>query len=213
RGDGIAGFKRHRRDLSSDEIPIEDQPYAAAASPIALSLGYIADSNPEEDPEDQLEDGPAEYPADGGDDDDDSVVEIRLRAALPLPSLTSPPTHHPLSLPAPSTSRRADISEAVILPWERLCLTAPTSRFEVGESSTVAAVRQPGLGLLSLLTMDELVDAIQEGAPTTLEGVNARVTELVETHKQDKMHKTAELIYAESTYYSRIDSFTNRQLC
>ncbi|GJS84626.1 hypothetical protein Tco_0751167 [Tanacetum coccineum] len=137
RRDGVAGFKRRRRNLSSDEIPIEDQSYAAAASPIPLSLGYIANSNLEEDLEDELEDGPAEYLADGGDDDDDS--------------------------------------------------------FEVGESSTAAAARQPGLGMLSLLTMDELVDAIQEGAPTTLEGVNARVTELAETHERHNQDLYAHL--------------------
>ncbi|GKF02209.1 hypothetical protein Tco_0029132, partial [Tanacetum coccineum] len=62
------------------------------------------------------------------------AVGIRLRAASPLPSPTSPPTHHPLPLPAPSTSRRADFPEVDIPPQKRLCLTAPTPRFKVGES-------------------------------------------------------------------------------
>nr|GEV34534.1 hypothetical protein [Tanacetum cinerariifolium] len=44
------------------------------------------------------------------------AAEIQLRATSPLPSPTSSPTHHPLSLPAPSTSRRADIPEADIPP-------------------------------------------------------------------------------------------------
>ncbi|GKC24714.1 reverse transcriptase domain-containing protein, partial [Tanacetum coccineum] len=57
---------------------------------------------------------------------------IQLRAASPLP------------LPAPSTSRRADIPEADIPPRKRLCLTALTRRFEVGESSAAGATRQPG---------------------------------------------------------------------
>ncbi|GJX81747.1 hypothetical protein Tco_0331228 [Tanacetum coccineum] len=56
---------------SDEEVPIEDQPYAAD-SPIALSPGYIVDPNPEEDPEDESEDGPTDYPAEGGDDDDES---------------------------------------------------------------------------------------------------------------------------------------------
>ncbi|GJX99452.1 hypothetical protein Tco_0356471 [Tanacetum coccineum] len=55
--------------LSDEEVPMEDQPYAAADSPIALSLGYIADS----DPEDESEDGPTDYPANGGDNDDDDL--------------------------------------------------------------------------------------------------------------------------------------------
>ncbi|GJW37677.1 hypothetical protein Tco_0060597 [Tanacetum coccineum] len=62
-------------DITLEE-PTEDQPLPADASLIALSPGYIADFDPEEDP--------AEYPADGGDndvnessddDDDDDDVE------------------------------------------------------------------------------------------------------------------------------------------
>ncbi|GKA51152.1 hypothetical protein Tco_0744348 [Tanacetum coccineum] len=51
---------------SEDDIPVKDQPLPADASPVALSPGYIADSDPEEDGEDL-----ADYPADAGDDDDD----------------------------------------------------------------------------------------------------------------------------------------------
>ncbi|GKE52568.1 hypothetical protein Tco_1487724, partial [Tanacetum coccineum] len=51
------------------EAPMKDQPLPADASPTALSPGYIADSNLEEDEEDPEED-PADYPADGGDNDD-----------------------------------------------------------------------------------------------------------------------------------------------
>nr|GEW38382.1 hypothetical protein [Tanacetum cinerariifolium] len=56
---------------SDEEVPFEDQPYAVADSLIALSSGYIAASNPEED----SKDGPVDYPADGGDDDDDDEEE------------------------------------------------------------------------------------------------------------------------------------------
>ncbi|GKF75079.1 hypothetical protein Tco_0224523 [Tanacetum coccineum] len=52
---------------SDTDIPVEDQPYADDALPTDLSLSYIADSNPE----DESEDGPTDYPTDGGDDDDD----------------------------------------------------------------------------------------------------------------------------------------------
>ncbi|GJX78685.1 hypothetical protein Tco_0326834 [Tanacetum coccineum] len=47
---------------------MEDQPLPTDASPTALSLGYIADFNPEEDEED-LEEDPADHPIDGGDND------------------------------------------------------------------------------------------------------------------------------------------------
>ncbi|GKG16563.1 hypothetical protein Tco_0361520, partial [Tanacetum coccineum] len=56
---------------SDEEVPIEDQPYVVADSPIALSPGYVADLDPEEDPVEDSEDSPVDYPADGGDSDDD----------------------------------------------------------------------------------------------------------------------------------------------
>ncbi|GJW43816.1 hypothetical protein Tco_0072615 [Tanacetum coccineum] len=43
---------------------MKNQPLSADASPTALSPGYIADSNSEEDKEDPEED-PADHPADG----------------------------------------------------------------------------------------------------------------------------------------------------
>ncbi|GJS47564.1 hypothetical protein Tco_0597685 [Tanacetum coccineum] len=52
---------------SDEEVLVEDPAYAVADSPIALSPGYIADSNPEED----SEDGIVDYPTDEGDGDDD----------------------------------------------------------------------------------------------------------------------------------------------
>ncbi|GKA04172.1 putative ribonuclease H-like domain-containing protein [Tanacetum coccineum] len=70
---------------SDEEIegPMKDQPLSADASPTALSPGYIANSKLKEDDEDHEED-PADYPADGGDnydnessddDNDDDDVE------------------------------------------------------------------------------------------------------------------------------------------
>ncbi|GKE69816.1 hypothetical protein Tco_1527888 [Tanacetum coccineum] len=47
--------------------PSHAEPLPADASPVALSPGYVADSNPEEDPEEDH----ADYPADGRDDDDE----------------------------------------------------------------------------------------------------------------------------------------------
>ncbi|GKE30433.1 hypothetical protein Tco_1445817 [Tanacetum coccineum] len=54
-----------------EQVPMEDHPYAVADSPIALSLSYVADSDPEEDLEEDSEDGPVDYPANGGDGNDD----------------------------------------------------------------------------------------------------------------------------------------------
>ncbi|GJS40954.1 hypothetical protein Tco_0565997 [Tanacetum coccineum] len=55
---------------SEDEAPMEDQPLPDDASPAALSPGYVPDSDPEEDPEEDSEEH-ADYPADGGDGDDE----------------------------------------------------------------------------------------------------------------------------------------------
>ncbi|GJX73901.1 hypothetical protein Tco_0312496 [Tanacetum coccineum] len=72
----------------------------------------------------------------------------QMRAAAPstyhslLPSGTPPLL--PIPLPAPSTSRRADIPEADTPPRKRLLLTTPRPECEVGESSAAAAARQPG---------------------------------------------------------------------
>ncbi|GKB30535.1 hypothetical protein Tco_0869936, partial [Tanacetum coccineum] len=70
---------------SDDEIPIEDQPLPADASPTAQSSSYVADSDLEED----LEEDPADYPIDGRDDkeedsskDDDDEEEEDEHLAL-----------------------------------------------------------------------------------------------------------------------------------
>ncbi|GKA21685.1 hypothetical protein Tco_0701674 [Tanacetum coccineum] len=53
-------------NASDEELegPMKDQPLSVDASPTALSPGYIANSDPEEDKEDPEED-PADHPADG----------------------------------------------------------------------------------------------------------------------------------------------------
>ncbi|GJU32945.1 hypothetical protein Tco_1176534 [Tanacetum coccineum] len=60
---------------SEDEAPMEDQPLPDDASPVALSPGYAPNSDleedPEEDPEEDSEEEHADYPADGGDGDDE----------------------------------------------------------------------------------------------------------------------------------------------
>ncbi|GJT28285.1 hypothetical protein Tco_0908560 [Tanacetum coccineum] len=53
------------------EFPAEEQPLPPIDSPTAESPGYVTESDPEEDPEgyedDETEDGPVDYPMDGGD--------------------------------------------------------------------------------------------------------------------------------------------------
>ncbi|GKC52401.1 hypothetical protein Tco_1075146 [Tanacetum coccineum] len=91
------------------------------------------------------------------------AVGIRLRAASPLP------------IPTPSTSRRADILKADIPPRKRLCLTAPTPRFEVGESFAAAA-KQSGSNIARRVdysfvdTMDANIRASKRRTMATIEG-------------------------------------------
>ncbi|GKF82504.1 hypothetical protein Tco_0244160 [Tanacetum coccineum] len=74
------------------------------------------------------------------------AVEIRDVASSLYHSLhpSGTPPLLPIPLPAPSTSRRADIPEADTPPRKRLLLTTPRPSCEVGESFAAAAARQPG---------------------------------------------------------------------
>ncbi|GJR42757.1 hypothetical protein Tco_1310860 [Tanacetum coccineum] len=103
------------------------------------------------------------------------------RAAMRQMRATSPSTYHsllpsgtppllPIPLPAPSTSRRADIPEADTPPRKRLLLTTPRPECEVGESSAAAAARQPGP------TIETRLRDTERRMMTALELVNRRVT-------------------------------------
>ncbi|GKE90453.1 hypothetical protein Tco_1567928 [Tanacetum coccineum] len=125
--------------------------------------------------------------------------------SLPLPLYPLPPI--PASLFIPPVDRREDTSEAELPPRKRLFLTALTSRYEVGESSTAAPRPTGGHGAdyRFIGTMDAEVrrqrakevgygirdvwvdpaETVEEVAPTTLEGVNDRVIELAVVQEQD----------------------------
>ncbi|GJR36801.1 hypothetical protein Tco_1212485 [Tanacetum coccineum] len=111
---------------------------------------------------------------------------------------------------SPSPVHETEIPKICLPLRKRPCRTAPTPRYEVRESSAAGAARQDGpaiaradlYGFVDMVdaapgrlmsselgygitdTWDDLVGAIQEIAPTTLEGVNQRVIELVTTIDQ-----------------------------
>ncbi|GJZ85635.1 hypothetical protein Tco_0650974 [Tanacetum coccineum] len=97
---------------------------------------------------------------------------IRIRAAAASPPLLFP-----------STSHRTDVPEAEMPPRKRACFTTPAPGFEIGESSTAGAARRPG-PTPEADAWDEIVEAMMEIAPTTLEEVDQRVTELDTTVRQ-----------------------------
>ncbi|GJV63367.1 putative ribonuclease H-like domain-containing protein [Tanacetum coccineum] len=90
----------------------------------------------------------------------------RTRAAMAQMRATTPSTYHslllsgtspllPILLPAPSTSRRADIPKADMPPRKRLLLTTPRPSCKVGESSAAAAVIE--------ITKEEDDDRLRDG--------------------------------------------------
>ncbi|GKF58852.1 hypothetical protein Tco_0172389 [Tanacetum coccineum] len=105
----------------------------------------------------------------------------QMRAAAPSTYhsllLSGTPPLLPIPLPAPSTSRRADIPEADTPPQKRLLLTTPRPECEVGESS---AARQPGPTMAhrvdhSLVdTMETRFQDTKRRMMTALEMVNMR---------------------------------------
>nr|GEV23239.1 putative reverse transcriptase domain-containing protein [Tanacetum cinerariifolium] len=118
---------------ANDVFPAEEQPLSAAVSPTAESPGYIADLEPEIDPEE--EDGDDEKGDDDADDDGDDLSEDD----------------------ADDEDKEEDgIPEADMLLWKRTHFTTPTGGYEVGESSVAAAARQirPALTRNSVVNED-----------------------------------------------------------
>ncbi|GKF06463.1 hypothetical protein Tco_0037131, partial [Tanacetum coccineum] len=103
-------------------------------------------------------------PTDAGEPLGYRAAGIRMRAAAASPPL--------LLL---STSHRTDAPEAEMPPQKRVCFTTPTPGFEIGESSVAGAARRPW-PTPKADAWDEIVEAMMEIAPTTLEGVDQRVT-------------------------------------
>ncbi|GKE25267.1 hypothetical protein Tco_1436779 [Tanacetum coccineum] len=135
----------------------------------------------------------------------------------PLPQIPSPPLPRQRDA-LPSPIHETEIPEMWLPFRKRLCRTTPGPGYEVGESSAAGTARQVGpttaradlygfadtleaapgrrmsreLGYGIRDTWDDLVGAIQEIAPTTLEGVNQRVIELATTVDEED-----EIIYSQ----------------
>nr|GFA44199.1 putative reverse transcriptase domain-containing protein [Tanacetum cinerariifolium] len=119
----------------------------------------------------------------------------QMRATVPstyhslLPSKTPPLL--PIPLPVPSTSRRAEIPEADMMPQKRLLLTAPRPGCEVRESFVAAAARQRGPTMARSVDCS-FVDTMETGfrdterrMMTALEMVNMRVSYQVDVRSRE----------------------------
>nr|GEY04686.1 putative reverse transcriptase domain-containing protein [Tanacetum cinerariifolium] len=104
-------------------LPAEEQPLPPVVSPTTGSPGYVAESDPEEYVDDETEDGPVDYPIDGGDDGDDDdgnssrddadgededeeeehLAPANSAIVIPTDELLSPPEGTEPVKPSPST--------------------------------------------------------------------------------------------------------------
>nr|GEX62218.1 hypothetical protein [Tanacetum cinerariifolium] len=147
--------------LPEDNVfPAKEQPLPVAATPTADSPGYIPEFDPKGDLEEDDEEDPANYHA-------DSTV---------------------VALPAVDHVPSEEIPESCLPLRKRLRFASPTPSKEVGESSAADATRQNepviarddpySLVREELYRFVDIVGASEEIAPTTLQGVNKRVTDL-----------------------------------
>nr|GFA68609.1 hypothetical protein [Tanacetum cinerariifolium] len=113
-----------------DVFPAEEQPFPVVATPTADSPGYIFESGPkgdrEEDDEEDPEEDPADYPAEG--------------VTKPLLQISSPPL--PIPSPPPDSPTHIEIPESCLPLRKRLRFASHTPSQEVGKSSAAGAARQ-----------------------------------------------------------------------
>nr|GEW16776.1 hypothetical protein [Tanacetum cinerariifolium] len=220
----------------------EEQPLPPVVSPTTESLGYVAESDLEEDPEeykdDETKDGPVNYPMDGGDDGDDDGNSSGYDAddededeedeeeeeeeeeehlapddstiVIPIDHLASLPKGTEPIIPPPSTDTATTGARITIRPQTSISLverllampTPPPSPLtsqpppSAGEHrrDDIPEFEQPHRKRLCLSTLgsrDTWIDPAEAGpemAPTTLEGVNTRVTELAELYEHDSQY-------------------------
>ncbi|GJU70649.1 hypothetical protein Tco_1262054 [Tanacetum coccineum] len=124
----------------------------------------------------------------------------------PLPHIPSPPL--PIPSPPPNSPTHIEIPESCLPLQKRVRFASPTPSHEVEESSAAGTARQDRPAILDYDitdTWDDLVGTIDEIAPTTLEGVNLRVTDLAtivkeETTSMDRLvhHRLAVMIEREA---------------
>ncbi|GKA23133.1 hypothetical protein Tco_0709095 [Tanacetum coccineum] len=187
----LCSFRPHDPDyvpepIYPEYIPLEDeyvfsveeQPLPPVDSPTAESPGYVAESDPEEDPEEyeddesDLYDGPVDYPMDGGR----ARITVRLQASISLPPEAE--VERLLAMPTPSPSplphyhhplQGSDLLGIALTQALGDAVTAHTITsnyhhyhhlytdhhlYEVGESSTARPTRGRGIDYGFVSTVD-----------------------------------------------------------
>nr|GEW47866.1 hypothetical protein [Tanacetum cinerariifolium] len=150
-----------------DIFPAEEKPLPVAATPTADSPGYIPEFDPNRDPEEDEEEDPegdpSDYPA-------DSTV-------VALPAVDHVPSEEEVEeSSAADAARQNEPAIAMDDPYSlvREELFGFVDRVDVAPKHPMS--RELDYGITD--TWDELVGVNEEIAPTTLQGVNQRVTDL-----------------------------------
>nr|GEX17478.1 hypothetical protein [Tanacetum cinerariifolium] len=199
--------------LPAEEQPLPTAASPNTESPCYIDESDPEDDpeeEPKEEPEDDPKEDPADYPADGGDegddedessdDDEDDDIDIEgdeeedeyLAPADSTAEIEPFETDESAATPPPHPAYRAigrpDLGESSAVAAARLREPVKDDLYKFvdtikrGEGSTPAAME---VGYDITDTWDDLVGAIQETAPTTVEGVNQRVTKLSTTFDRE----------------------------
>nr|GEW30753.1 putative reverse transcriptase domain-containing protein [Tanacetum cinerariifolium] len=203
----------------------EEQPLPPVGSPTAESPGYVAESDPEEYKDDETEDGPIDYPMDGGDDrDDDGDEEDEEHLAstdsvvvIPTDELVSPPEGTKPIIPAPSTNTattraritvRYGIRDTWIYPVEIVPEIAPMT---VGEESHILTSRgrlAAGRLMKDMIAHQETIQIIEDEAYAVREawdhsiGLSQVVHSELQTHQEQVMLATCTLLDIALTWWN-----------
>ncbi|GJS24489.1 hypothetical protein Tco_0453121 [Tanacetum coccineum] len=181
----------------------EEEPEEDDEDPEEDPADYPADGEDDDERNEDEDEGEERHPA-PADLSTCTLEEVERLLALttpppspltpllsPLPHIPSPPL--PIPSPPPNSPTHIEVPESCLPLWKRVHFASPTPSHEVGESSAADAARQdrPTIArddpysiareeLYGFFNMvdDDLVGAIDEITPTTLEGVNLRVTDL-----------------------------------
>nr|GEV14392.1 reverse transcriptase domain-containing protein [Tanacetum cinerariifolium] len=193
----------------ANDIFVEDQPHTNDDVPTALSLGYIADSDLEEDSKKELKEDPEEeenadytnkHKEEDPEEEDPEEDESDDNAAskeepLEVPDKTHAPEQDVVAalLMLPSTTHRSEVLEADMPPQKRSCFATLTTRFEVRESLAAAAARPPKdlYGFVDTTKAEvtrrhaRTLHDTDRRMMTDVELVNLRVSYEEQTHQRD----------------------------
>nr|GFB16048.1 hypothetical protein [Tanacetum cinerariifolium]GFB16801.1 hypothetical protein [Tanacetum cinerariifolium] len=144
------------------------------------TLRYVAELDPKDYEDDEIEDGLVDFPMDGGDNGDDDDGD----------SSGDDADDEDEDKEEEEEEHLAPADSAIIIPTDELANRRP--RIDYGFVSTLdAEVRRREIGEVRYDIRDTWIDpteTVPEIAPMTVGKVNTRVTKLVELHEHDTQY-------------------------